>query len=205
MDPSANYSETWELFILKGNEIAFSRIYFDHYDLLYHYGIKYTSDKYIVEDSIQNVFSYLLKIRKSLRPVNNVRSYLLKSFRNQLFLDLKKQSKLSFPDQMPEHKSDLSNNIEQDITENETKSELNTAVKKCLSKLSDRQQEIIYLRYDCDLSYEEIATMLQISVDSCYKSVYRSIKTIRSEIEGAYPKGKSLLLWFVFIFSKRLP
>ncbi len=204
MDPSANYGETWELFILKGNEVAFSKIYFDHYDLLYHYGLKYTSDTYIVEDSIQNMFSYFLKIRKSLRPVNNVRSYLLRSFRNQLFLDLKKQNKLSFPDQMPEHKSDHSNNIEQSITEEETKSEVQTAIKKCLGKLSARQQEIIYLRYDCDLSYEDIATMLQISIDSCYKSVYRSIKAIKSEIEEKNTQGKTLLFWFVFNLSKIL-
>lgn len=204
IDPSENYSETWEIFILNGNEIAFSKIYFDHYDLLYHYGLKYTSDIYIVEDSIQNIFSYFLKVRKSLRSVNNVRSYLLKSFRNQLFLDLKNQNKLSLFDQMPEHRCDLSNNIEQSITEDETTIELQTAVKKCLGKLSNRQQEIIYLRYDCDLSYEEIASILQISVDSCYKSVYRSIKAIKSEIEETYIKGKNLLFWFVFKFSKRL-
>lgn len=183
-----NYSEAWEMFVLEGSDKAFSVIYFNHYDLLYSIGLKYTSDVHVIEDSIQNIFTYLLKSRNKLRQVTNVRGYILKSFRNQLFLDLKKQKRLSLPDQLLEDNFEYFNSIEQSIFEQEEHSELQKMLKTSLSKLSRKQQEIMYLRFDCDLSYEEISNILEISVDSCYKSIYRSIKTIKNDIEQMLSK-----------------
>lgn len=183
-----NYREAWELFVLEGNDEAFSIIYFNHYDLLYSIGLKYTSDIHVIEDSIQNIFTYLLKIRNKLKHVTNVRGYLLKSFRNQLFLDIKKQKRLSLPDQLPEDNFEYFNSIEQNISEQEELTELQKMLKISLGKLTARQQEIMYLRFDCDLSYEEISNILEISVDSCYKSIYRSIKTVKNDIEQMLSK-----------------
>ena len=197
ISPDNNHSEVWNSFISKGGDEAFSTIYFNHYDLLYHIGLRYTSDIQVIEDSIQNIFIYLLNSRNKLKQVTNVRGYLLKSFRRQLFLDLKKQKRLSLPDQLPETTFDYFNSAEQTISDEEELSEMKQALKQSLGKLSAKQQEIIYLRYDCDLNYEEISNILDISVDSCYKSVYRSIKTIKTDIDQALLKGKNLILLFV--------
>jgi len=200
MKPSTdtNYSEAWELFTSKNNDDAFAMIYFNHYDLLYYIGLKYSSDIQIIEDSIQNIFTYLLKNRNKLSHVTNVRGYLLKSFRRQLFLDLKKQKKHSLLNELPEDQFDYFNSTEQNIADKEELNELQHALRKSLEKLTAKQQEIIYLRYDCDLSYEEISNILEISVDSCYKSVYRSIKAIKVDIEQMLVKSKNLLLMFIF-------
>ena len=171
---------------------------YHNYDVLYYVGLKYTSDIQVVEDSIQNVFVYLLKNRKKLKPVANVRGYLLKSFRRQLFLDLKKQKRLFLSDQMTETQFDYFSGTEQNVSEVNEPNELHNALKMSLGKLSARQQEIIYLRYDCDLSYEEISGILEITVESCYKSVYRSVKTIKADIEQLLTKGKNLLYLFIF-------
>ncbi len=190
MNTSTNIDNntTWELFISKGSNEALSRMYYCHYDILYYGGLKYTSDIQIVEDSIQNVFVYLLKNRDKLKSVTNVRSFLFKSFRRQLFDDLKKQKQLFFPDQLVEMQFDYFNGTEQFIFEKEKEDDnkLLSALRKSLSKLSDRQKEILYLRFDYELSYEEISDVLEISVDSCYKSVYRSIKTIKADIEQIF-------------------
>ncbi len=58
------------------------------------------------------------------------------------------------------------------------------AINDCMDKLSSRQREILYLKFHSQISYEEIASMFDISVDSCYKSVYRSVKSIRVELEN---------------------
>lgn len=175
--------DAWKIFISTGCEKSFSVIYYNHFDLLYYVGLKYTSNRQIIEDSIQNIFVYLLKKRKNLNLVTNVKAYLLKSFRRQLFLDLKKQSRFSFSDQLTETQFNYFNGTEQSISEKEELNILKRAIKKSMKNLSAKQQEIIYLRYDCDLSYEEISNILEISVDSCYKSVYRSIKIMKTSIE----------------------
>lgn len=193
-----DFSDKWDLFTLNGDEDAFSTIYYGHYDLLYYVGLKYTNDIQIVEDSIQDVFVNLLKNRTKLNPVNNVRGFLLKSFRRQLFLDLKKQKK----NQLNETHFDYFNGTEGNLYEKDEPNEFQVALKRSLLKLSDRQKEIIYLRYDSDLSYEEISAILEISVESCYQSVYRSIKTIRVEIEQMLSQGMNFFFCIMFRLKK---
>jgi RNA polymerase sigma factor (sigma-70 family) len=200
-----DFSTTWNLFTSNGNEEAFSTIYHGHYNMLYYVGLKYTTDIQVIEDAIQNLFVNLLKNRTRLNPVINVRGFLIKSFRRQLFLDLKKQKKLSLFGQITEAPFDYFYGTEDNLADKDESDELQGALKQSLLNLSDRQKEIIYFRYDCDLSYEEISGILGISVESCYQSVYRSVKTLKADIEKMLPKSKNLILWIMFHFKgKRL-
>jgi len=178
-----NYSLFWKKFITEGSQEALSLIYFNHFDLLFNFGLKYTSDRQTIEDSIQNIFSYFLKNRKSLGPVNNIPGYLLTCFRRQLFIELKKQKKLFLIENFPEDHFNFYNSPEQDLIDHEEDNQLRTVVNQCISNLTVKQQEIIYLRFECELSYEDIAKILEITVESCYKLVYRSINAIRIEAE----------------------
>lgn len=195
-------SEDWTLFLSTGNDKVFSVIYSNNYDILYGVGLRYTSDRQIIEDSIQNVFIYLLKAGRKLRHVTNIKAYLIKSFRRQLFLDLKKQKRLVLPDQLPENRFDYFNSSEQTLLETEELNAMQNALKTSISKLPPKQQEMIYLRFDCDLSYEQISTILEISVDSCYKSVYRSVKAVKGEIDDLLGKNNRLILFFISRFRK---
>ncbi len=200
---SVDPSDIWQLFISTGDETYFSAIYFEFYDMLFTVGLRYTSDVQIIEDSIQNIFIYLLKNRTKIKKVTKVQGYLIKSFRHQLFLDLKKQKKLSFLENLPENKFEYFNSIEYSISKQEETDEILSALRKSIKNLSAKQQEIIYLRFDCDLSYEEISTILEISVDSCYKSVYRAIKIVKSDIEIYLKNGCKLLLLSIILSSRK--
>jgi RNA polymerase sigma factor (sigma-70 family) len=190
--------DVWNQFILNGNMDALSRIYFHCYDLLFTYGMKYTSDKLVVEDTIQNVFMNFIKFRESIGDVKNLSGYLISTFRRQLFLDLNKQKKTIPTEQLPEEQFDFFLSNEQGISDKEDMERIHLTIKQCIGKLTVKQQEIIFLRFESEISYEEIAVILNISIDSCYKSVYRSIKTIRSEVEKILGKGGSLILWIWF-------
>lgn len=174
--------EVWNQFILEGNMDALSRIYFHCYDLLFTYGLKHTADKQVVENTIQNVFMNLITLRKSIGDVKNLTGYLICTFRRQLFLELNKQKKTILTEKLPEEQFDFFKSPEQDISDKEDLEQLHVIIKQCIGNLTNKQQEIIYLRFESGISYEEISEMLHISVDSCYKLVYRSIKTIRSEV-----------------------
>lgn len=174
--------EDWNQFILEGNMDALSRIYFHCYDLLFTYGLKHTADKQVVENTIQDVFMNLITLRKSIGDVKNLTGYLICTFRRQLFLELNKQKKTILTEKLPEEQFDFFKSPEQDISDKEDLKQLHVIIKQCIGNLTNKQQEIIYLRFESGISYEEISEMLHISVDSCYKLVYRSIKTIRSEV-----------------------
>lgn len=189
---SIDYLILWKKFLKDGSQTALSSIYMDHYDLLFKFGLKHTKDIQIIEDSIQNVFSNFLKVRKSLGEIYNLPGYLIITFRRQLFLDIKKQKKLFLMEHLSDNQFDYFNSPEQEMSDREEKDQMHMIVKQCISNLTPKQQEIIYLHFDCELSYEDISAMLDITVESCYKTVCRSIKSIRIEAEkNLYFKGRT--------------
>ena len=183
------YIELWEMFISQNNQESLSIIYKDHFDLLYNFGFKYTSDTYAIENSIQNIFGYFLKKRKKLGPVNNMSGYLIQCFRHELYLALKKQKKIVLCQTIPEGYFNHDNAQKENESE-EKRDQLHQTMMTIIKKLNPKQQKIINLRFIERFSYKEISDMLNISVDSCYKSVYRSVTSIRHEAERVLPQKK---------------
>lgn len=89
--------------------------------------------------------------------------------------------------------------IEEEIVMDETDARLRNILLESLRKLTPRQQEILYLKFDNDLSYEEISDMFGISVESCRTSVYRIIRGIRDDLKQLKVKGIQL---FTLVFRK---
>jgi RNA polymerase sigma factor (sigma-70 family) len=175
--------EIWNLFINNGNEDALSRIYSDNYDLLFDYGLRFTTNVHIVEDAIQDMFINLIKYRKNIGQLKNLQGYLVCAFRRQLFLDLNKQKKMISTEQMPEGFFDYFKSPDSDSNEKMEKEFLHATIEECVNNLTEKQKEIIYLKFEREIAYEEIAVILNISVESCYKSIYRSLKSIRCSAE----------------------
>lgn len=197
-------NDSWDGFISDGNLDALSRIYFQYYDQLFSYGLKHSFDKQTVEDSIQNVFLNLIKFRKNIGEVKNLTGYLLTSFRRQLFADAGKQKNMILSEQLPEEKFDFFKSQDYEITEKENLETVLRTINRCIDKLSSRQREILYLKFHVGITYEEIAGMLNISVDSCYKSIYRSVKSIRGELEKITEDGDFFILFFSWVKTVRV-
>ncbi|MCK9412648.1 MAG: sigma-70 family RNA polymerase sigma factor [Prolixibacteraceae bacterium] len=178
-----DYQVIWGSFIANGNQEAIGMIYFGHYDLLYNFGLKYTCDVQIIEDAIQNIFSYFLKSGSKLSPAKNLRGYLLQSFRHQLLLDIKKRNRTFHLNNVKGENSDRHEPEVNEIFEQEWSSRLMQKLRICMEHLTEKQKEILYLRFQCELSYAEIAIILDIAVDSCQKLVYRSLKELRVDLE----------------------
>ena len=195
-----DHLEVWNQFVLDGNLETLSQIYFHYFDVLFDYGLKHTSNRQSVEDAIQDVFINLIKSRKRLGDIKNLTGYLICTFRRQLFLDLNKQEKFILTEKLPEEHFNYFRSPEHDFSDNENLEILHSTIKKCIGNLTSKQKEIIFLRFERELSYEAIAETLQISVESCYKSTYRSIKTIRSAAEKILGKKACLFLFALFRF-----
>ena len=197
-----NINQIWDNFRLHGSQDALSFIYYEHFDFLYDFASKITLDKSLVEDSIQNVFGYLLKKRKNLGPVSNLRFYLLQSLRRELLKQLKKNKRISLSGDVTESLDQFCFNKVEDTMDNEERDHIIYLVKKSIEKLGPKQQEIIYLKFNQDFDYSEIAKLMSISVDSCYKSIYRSIKFIKEDIEKVIGKQANLTLWICYGLKK---
>jgi RNA polymerase sigma factor (sigma-70 family) len=188
---------SWNKFILDGDLNALSAIYFHYYNQLFAYGSKHCSNRQAVEDTIQNIFLNFIKYRENISQVKNLTGYLMSSFRHQLFLEMNQQKMLVLTDHFQDEPFGYFKNPYPDSSDPENLETMHTTIRKCVSALTAKQQEIIYLRFELGVSYEEISTLLNISVDSGYKSVYRAVQAIRTQIEKIIRVKGSLVMFFL--------
>jgi len=180
----------WKSF-LAGNKEAFAHLYNLHVEALYRYGTKLCSDDNLVKDAIQEVFLDLyLKRQKNKTNPENLRWYLILALKRNLVKKLKRNRKL-----VDEAECELifepEYSIEKAIIENEEEAELNRKVNDVLKNLPVKQKEALYLRYNESMEYPEIAQLLNISVESVRRQVYRALTTIRKKF------GKEGLVLFI--------
>lgn len=185
--------QDWDKFIVTGDLKFLSRVYFYYYDKLFDYGMRITSDKHAVEDAIQNEFMNLIRLRNNLGKIENLPGYLISSFRRQLFSDLKRQKTVISSEFLSDEHFEYFRESEFD-SDKKSKEHLYRTIDTCISNLTGKQREILHLRFAKEIPYETISEMLNISVDSCYKSIYRSVNILRTEVEKVL--GKKLNTFF---------
>lgn len=169
--------EIWENF-KAGNKSALSYVYFQYFQSMFQYGIKFKDDPEFIKDCIQDVFFKLIQAGEKLSPTENIRFYLFKALKNTIYKELDKSKKNIFVELHP-LKFDATFSLEEELAEKENTTEREIALLKALNSLSERQREIIYLRYECGMEYDQICEIMQLKNDSARKLLYRTIKSLR--------------------------
>ena len=168
--PPANTEQEnlWKLF-LEGDMNAFRSLYSTYYKMLYNFGKKYLPPTE-VEDCIHDTFLNILHYKNNIGEVKKVKTYLFKSFRNQL-LKTKKNKQVEF------HLTNEVNNENDDSIENEAILE---EVKKLIEQLSPREKEIVYLKYFQNFNNHEISDLLNIKYQTVRNILASAIKKLRT-------------------------
>lgn len=119
---------------------------------------------------------------KDVQEIQNPKFYLLRALRNQLIDTYKLKRNYSevltgeITDELPYR---IKITVEDEMIAAEEQAEVSQKVDEILSVLTERQREIIYLRYMQECSYEEIAEIMQISVPACRKLLYRTLLKLK--------------------------
>jgi RNA polymerase sigma factor (sigma-70 family) len=186
----------WKNF-LSGNKEAFAFLYNNYIDSLYRYGTKISKDDAMVKDAVQEVFLDLyLKREKNKTNPENLKFYLILALKRNIIKKLKKNRKLLKYKSTNELVFDPVYSVEKKFIEEETDKEVSREIFNALKKLPAKQKEAVYLRFNESLEYDEIAKLLDISVESVRRQVYRGLKKVRESF-----KEKNIL--FLFILSRK--
>jgi len=179
----------------KGNPDALKKLFHQFYNDLYFYGKKLSKDDNHIKDTIQDIFAYLWENRKSLSNVEYVKAYIFKIFRNKLLKPSNKKTIYTLTDN---DKRDIDFVISHEdlIAEHETQIQTSKIISLLLKDLSDKQREIIFLRFYCDLSITEISQSLSIEKQSVSNSLNRIFNTLRKKLT----KNNLLLLLILLKF-----
>ncbi|MFA5655966.1 MAG: sigma-70 family RNA polymerase sigma factor [Dysgonamonadaceae bacterium] len=159
-------------------------VYNQYVDDLFTYGCYLGFNEDIVKDAIHDVFVKIAVDRNILNDVSNIKFYLFRSLKNRL-LDIhkhqKRQISLENIDLFQEMPFNMYVNMEDILIEEEERVQIKREIEQMLDSLTDRQREIIYLRYAQEYEYPEIAELLQISVHGCRKLLSKAIISLREK------------------------
>ncbi len=178
-----------------GDSNSLSYIYNQHVDFLYNYGSKFTSNKELIKDSIQDLFLDLIRTRDNLGITDNIRFYLTCSFRNKLFRNMKKPENLTFSENLVLFQANIVYSLEKDIINREDNSGRAEMIRKALKEISPRQREILFYRFNCEFSYDQICEIMSLKYDSARKLVFRALKILKEKLQD-----KEIFLFFFIIF-----
>jgi RNA polymerase sigma factor (sigma-70 family) len=165
-----------------GDNKAFYELYDEHIDSLYSFGMQFSRDTDFVKDCIHDLFLDLHKYKDQLSDTNSIRFYLFRSLRRIIH---KQQSKQSFLKLAIDKGSDQANQapaFEDILINSEIQKETFDLLVFAVSQLTEQQQRALFLKFEQNLTYPEIASLLGISVESARTNIYRALKTLREKM-----------------------
>ncbi len=170
----------WEAF-REGDKEAFACLFREYYQTLFRFGNKFTRDTDLLEDCIQELFIELWQSRSKI-PVRSVKAYLLKSVKYKLLKAFRKNGRsVPFNEDATgmglggfewSHETFLIAKLESEAKRQQ--------VLSALTRLSNRQKEIIYLKYYQNLSYEEVSEIMNINYQAARNLLYQAIKSLKN-------------------------
>ena len=163
--------------------INFTCLYDKHIDNLFAFGSRFSSDREMIKDCIQDVFVKLYTKKDNLDNVENIESYLYVSLRNRINDEYRRNIRLCDKEI---NDTDMKKVAEADAfaqEKQERQQVLTATVEQFFDKLSPRQQQIINLYYIEQRKYDDICKIMGINYQSVRNLMHRSIMRLRSLAE----------------------
>jgi RNA polymerase sigma factor (sigma-70 family) len=188
---NADDSLLWQA-LKRSEKAAYEILLKKYYPIVLNYGVRFYKDKEFVKDCVQDLFIEIWNRREYLADVVSVKSYLLHSIRKNIIRESSRLKWFREADKISDdHDFDVEFDIETYLISREVENELLQKLRFELDKLTKRQREAIFLRFNQDLSYEEIAIIMDINYRSVVNLIHEAIKAIRKN-------------WFAFLLSSFL-
>lgn len=178
---SATEDSLLMLQIREGNRDAFDTLYRKHWKAVYNAAYKRLGNYDQAKDIAQDVFIQFWTqqtSRSSAHPIDNVSAYLYVAVRNQVLKWMEREKKFVPIPELLLHLESRRDHADAQVRYNE----LRAAFDNVVNQFPQQQQVIFRMRYDYDLSSDEIADKLNVSP-----------KTVRNQLGRAMSKLKTAL------------
>lgn len=167
-----------------GDEKALYALYQLNYDELLQYGMRLCGNVDDSKDAINLVFAVLWANRHQLPEAIHPKAYLFTCFKHRVLRIMNRQGQKMIPIQAAtEDFLPPTASVEETLIELQEYALLKQRTAQLLSHLTERQQQLIKLRFIEELSYEHIALRLDISVRTVYNSIHESLKALKKAFD----------------------
>lgn len=165
--------------IQKNDEKAFTAIYERYNKLIYVLAYRYLLDKAKAEDVVQYVFVKLWEYRRELHIGISLKNFLFTMAKNHVLnLIRNENTALEKAYEMAQQVSEY----EDDLVEKLEKREQMSLFYEALGKLPPQKKEVCLMKMREDMSNQEIAERLHISVNTVKSHYQEALKILRKEL-----------------------
>lgn len=167
--------------IAADNEKAIDWLFRQYYATMCQAAYKILPDEHIIEDLVQDVFYEIWKKRKTLKIKNSVVAYLRKATRNKTLNYIRDQKIDLRNAPLKEDLKSKNNSTIQALMADDLQTEIDQAI----DNLPQRCRLVFVLNRFEELSYQEIADQLDISVKTVENQISKALKSLRNSL-GRY-------------------
>lgn len=169
----------WDDF-LTGNRAAYACMYERYAKTLYNYGYKIAQNRQLTEDCLQDLFLTILETRDRLGRTDSIKFYLMRSLRRDIVRRLQAEQRFDADPEVLDFQ--VAFQYEPTWLDSQISAEQSAALLAELNALPPRQKEALFLKYFDNLSYEEIAGVMNIEQSSAYKIIYKAIAALQKRV-----------------------
>lgn len=175
-------TELWVL-LVKGDKLALEIMYRRYFPHLLNYGHTISTNEELIKDCIQDLFVNVFNNAK-FRPIEHVKSYLYTALKNNLIY---KTSSVKETCQLENVEFEIpltDDELESLFAYDDNYLERSLLLKEAYQKLSANQRHAIYLYYIKEMTWDEVAEILGITVHSSMNLIGRAIVKLRRLFEN---------------------
>ena len=159
------------------NKQAFEHLFKDNYPHMYRMAFSLVENADDAKDAVNQVFSLLWKNKPQIAD-DSIRGYLLAATRNQcLHLLRQRQLQRRMELEMQHRMAEC-----EDAEHEELMQQLQHVIER---NLTEQDRRVLQLHYDDEMTYQETATVLGISVSAVNKHITQSLAKIRQTLKIA--------------------
>jgi len=165
--------------IRDGDVDAFSSLFRRYYEPLCFFAVRYLHDAQSAEGIVQDFFVRLWESRAALSIQSSLKSYLYASVRNACLNQIRHEDfSTSFDDEAERPDTGA---MKPDIQVESA--ELADALERAMNALAPRCRQIFTMAKFDGLSYQEIAEILNISINTVKTQLQRALKTLSKTLQ----------------------
>uniref|UniRef100_UPI00321641E6 RNA polymerase sigma-70 factor n=1 Tax=uncultured Draconibacterium sp. TaxID=1573823 RepID=UPI00321641E6 len=170
--------------IRQGNKVVYESLFAEYYESLVRFAESYVFDQHTSEDLVQELFIYVWEQSSNLEIKNSIKAYFFQAIRNRCLNHLKKikvadKNNLLYVDAL------INCDAESELFE----PELMGKIKSAIDELPPQMAKVFRLKQMDGLKQDEIASELNISVNS----VKTHLKRARIKLRTSLLKKTSLV------------
>ncbi len=186
--PTINQAQTDPELIersLRGDQKAFGHLVTRYLPLVYNYLYRMTQNHEVSEEMAQEAFVKAYKNIKSFDRNRPFKPWILRIASNAAITELRKQSKVVSLNALEEegYWGEADHSATEDVVVRLERKLSSEEAMKAMAQLDEKYRHVLLLRYQQELSYEEIAESMKIPLNTVRTWLKRGLEKLQKELK----------------------